>query len=137
MAGMLYIVGVGPGHHDHMTRKARQAIERSDTIVGYATYVNLVEDLIGGKDVYSYAMTQEVERARQCIDLAESGRVVSLVSSGDPGIYGMAGLIYEMAGRVRLEPRHRPSRGDNSRRLGAQLLLGHSGLAADDRLCRP
>ena len=95
MAGKLYIVGVGPGSHDHMTFKARDAIAESDTIVGYDTYVNLVQDLIEGKTVYRYAMTQEVERARQCIDLAKSGKIVSLVSSGDPGIYGMAGLIYE------------------------------------------
>ena len=95
MAGKLYIVGVGPGHHDHMTFRAKQVIEESDTIVGYTTYVNLVENLIPGKDVYRYAMTQEVERAQQCIDLAKEGKTVSLVSSGDPGIYGMAGLIYE------------------------------------------
>ena len=96
MAGKLYIVGVGPGHHDHMTFRAKQVIEESDTIVGYETYVDLVSDLIEGKDVYRYAMTQEVERAHQCIDLAKSGKTVSLVSSGDPGIYGMAGLIYEI-----------------------------------------
>ncbi len=95
MAGKLFIVGVGPGHHDHMTFLARKVIEESDTIVGYETYVNLVQDLIDGKDVYRYAMTQEVERAHQCIDLAKAGKIVSLVSSGDPGIYGMAGLIYE------------------------------------------
>lgn len=95
LAGKLYIVGVGPGHHDHMTFRAKEVITESDTIVGYETYVNLVQDLIGGKTVYRYAMTQEVERARQCIELAESGKIVSLVSSGDPGIYGMAGLIYE------------------------------------------
>ena len=95
MAGKLFIVGVGPGHHDHMTFRAKEVIAQSDTIVGYETYVNLVKDLIGGKTVYRYAMTQEVERAQQCIDLARSGKVVSLVSSGDPGIYGMAGLIYE------------------------------------------
>lgn len=105
MSGKLYIVGVGPGHHDHMTYRAKQAIDESDTIVGYATYVNLVEDLIQDKDVYSYAMTQEVERAHQCIDLAKSGRVVSLVSSGDPGIYGMAGLIYEMLAKSGWDPR--------------------------------
>lgn len=93
--GKLYIVGVGPGHHDHMTFRAKEAIAQSDTIIGYETYVNLVSDLIDGKDVYRYAMTQEVERARQCIDLAKSGKIVSLISSGDPGIYGMAGLIYE------------------------------------------
>ncbi|PIW33308.1 MAG: precorrin-3B C(17)-methyltransferase [Nitrosopumilales archaeon CG15_BIG_FIL_POST_REV_8_21_14_020_37_12] len=95
MTGKLYIVGVGPGHHDHMTFRAKQVIAESDTIVGYETYVNLVQDLIEEKTVYRYAMTQEVERAHQCIDLAKSGKIVSLVSSGDPGIYGMAGLIYE------------------------------------------
>ncbi|MDH3191077.1 MAG: precorrin-3B C(17)-methyltransferase [Nitrosopumilus sp.] len=95
MNGKLYIVGVGPGHHDHMTFRAKQVINESDTIVGYETYVNLVQDMIEGKTVYRYAMTQEVERAHQCIDLAKSGKIVSLVSSGDPGIYGMAGLIYE------------------------------------------
>ncbi|MDE0266676.1 MAG: precorrin-3B C(17)-methyltransferase [Thaumarchaeota archaeon] len=95
MAGKLFIVGVGPGHHDHMTFRAKEAIAQSDTIVGYETYVNLVKGLIDGKTVYRYAMTQEVERAQQCIDLARSGKTVSLVSSGDPGIYGMAGLIYE------------------------------------------
>ena len=94
MVGKLFIVGVGPGHHDHMTKRARTVIEESNTIVGYETYVNLVQDLIDGKDVYRYAMTQEVERARQCIELAKEGKIVSLVSSGDPGIYGMAGLIY-------------------------------------------
>lgn len=93
--GKLYIVGVGPGHHDHMTFRAKEVIAQSDTIVGYETYVNLVADLIEGKTIYRYAMTQEVERAHQCIDLAKSGKIVSLVSSGDPGIYGMAGLIYE------------------------------------------
>ncbi len=96
MAGKLYIVGVGPGHHDHMTFRAKQVIEESNTIVGYETYVNLVEDLIEGKEVHRYAMTQEVERAHQCIELAKEGKIVSLVSSGDPGIYGMAGLIYEV-----------------------------------------
>ena len=104
MTGKLFIVGVGPGHHDHMTYRAKQAISESDTIVGYETYVNLVQDLIKGKDVYRYAMTQEVERAHQCIDLAKSGKIVSLVSSGDPGIYGMAGLIYETLAEQGWEP---------------------------------
>lgn len=104
MAGKLFIVGVGPGHHDHMTFRAEEAIAQSDTIVGYETYVNLVKDLIEGKTVYRYAMTQEVERAQQCIDLARSGRTVSLVSSGDPGIYGMAGLIYETLAQAGWDP---------------------------------
>jgi len=105
LVGKLYVVGVGPGHHDHMTFRAKQVIEESDTIVGYETYVNIVQDLIDGKDVYRYAMTEEVERARQCIDLAKSGKIVSLVSSGDPGIYGMAGLIYEMLAESGWDPK--------------------------------
>ena len=106
MTGKLYIVGVGPGHHDHMTFRAKKVIEESDTIVGYETYVNIVQDLIDGKDIYRYAMTQEVERAHQCIDLAKSGKIVSLVSSGDPGIYGMAGLIYEMLAESDWDPKN-------------------------------
>jgi len=106
LEGKLYIVGVGPGHHDHMTYRAKQVIEESDTIVGYETYVNIVQDLIEGKDVYRYAMTQEVDRAHQCIDLAKSGKIVSLVSSGDPGIYGMAGLIYEMLAESDWDPKN-------------------------------
>jgi len=106
LTGKLYIVGVGPGHHDHMTFRAKQVIIESDTIVGYETYVNLVQDLIKGKDVYRYAMTQEVERAHQCIDLAKEGKIVSLVSSGDPGIYGMAGLIYETLAESGWEPKN-------------------------------
>jgi len=106
LTGKLYIVGVGPGHHDHMTFRAKKVIEESDTIVGYETYVNIVQDLIDGKDIYRYAMTQEVERAHQCIDLAKSGKIVSLVSSGDPGIYGMAGLIYEMLAESGWDPKN-------------------------------
>jgi len=94
--GRLYVVGVGPGHHDHMTFRARQAIEESEIIVGYDTYVSLIDDLIQGKEVYRYPMTQEVDRANQAIEFAEKGKIVSLVSSGDPGIYGMVGLIYEI-----------------------------------------
>ena len=105
MTGKLYVVGVGPGHHDHMTFRAKKVIEESDTIVGYTTYVRLVEDLIDGKDVYRYDMTQEVERAQQCIKLAKGGKIVSLVSSGDPGIYGMAGLIFEMLAESGWDPK--------------------------------
>lgn len=92
----MYVVGVGPGHHDHMTFRAKEVIQESQIIVGYDTYVTLVEDLIEGKEVFRYPMTQEVDRANQAIQFAENGKIVSLVSSGDPGIYGMVGLIYEI-----------------------------------------
>jgi precorrin-3B C17-methyltransferase len=94
--GKLFIVGVGPGHHDQMTYRAKQVIEESEIIIGYDTYISLIENLVSGKEVYRYAMTQEVDRANQAIHFAEQDKIVSLVSSGDPGIYGMAGLIYEI-----------------------------------------
>ncbi|MEE8132523.1 MAG: precorrin-3B C(17)-methyltransferase [Nitrososphaerales archaeon] len=94
--GKLYVVGIGPGYEEHMTPRAKQCVEESGVIIGYETYIALVEHLIKGKEVHAYAMTQEVERANQAIELAESGRTVSLVSSGDAGIYGMAGLVYEV-----------------------------------------
>jgi precorrin-3B C17-methyltransferase len=94
--GKLNVVGIGPGHHDHMTFRAKQAIQDSEVIIGYDTYVSLIEDIIDGKEVYRYPMTQEVDRANQAIEFAENGKVVSLVSSGDPGIYGMIGLVYEI-----------------------------------------
>ena len=97
---------MGPGNNDHMTFRAKKVLSESDIIIGYETYVNLVSDLIEGKTVYRYAMTQEVERAHQCIDLAKSGKNVSLVSSGDPGIYGMAGLIYETLAEGGWDPKN-------------------------------
>ena len=94
--GKLYVVGLGPGHHDHMTFRAKQAIEESEVIIGYETYVSLIDNIINGKEVYRYPMTQEVDRANQAIEFAQGGKIVSLVSSGDPGIYGMIGLVYEI-----------------------------------------
>ena len=84
--GKLYVGGIGPGYEEHMTPRAKHCIEESDVIVGYETYVALVAHLIKGKEVHAYAMTQEVERANQAIELAEKGRTVSLVSSGDAGL---------------------------------------------------
>src|SRR6476660_2495391 len=94
--GKLFVVGLGPGHHDQMTFRAKEVINQSDIVIGYDTYITLIERLIEGKEVYRYPMTQEVERANQAIEFAEKGKIVSLVSSGDPGIYGMIGLIYEI-----------------------------------------
>jgi precorrin-3B C17-methyltransferase len=120
--GKLYVVGLGPGSHDHMTYRAKQVIEESEVIIGYDTYVSLVEDLIAGKEVYRYAMTQEVDRANQAIDLAEKGRIVSVVSSGDPGIYGMVGLIYEILAQKGW------NRNDNSSSIYVECVPGVSSL---------
>ncbi|QXE86050.1 cobyric acid synthase [Geomonas nitrogeniifigens] len=93
----LYVVGIGPGGLNHMTFEARQAIEDADVIVGYQAYLDFIQPLLAGKLLYSSGMMREVERCSQALAVAASGKTVALVSSGDAGIYGMAGLALELA----------------------------------------
>jgi precorrin-3B C17-methyltransferase len=81
------------------TRRAEEAIRASDCAVGYTHYVELVADLTAGKEIIATGMTQEVERCRLALERVKQGRTVALVSSGDPGVYGMAGLALELAAR--------------------------------------
>ena len=96
MTGTLYVVGFGPGHEDHITDRAKQALRESDYVIGYKTYMELVAPLIQGKDVISTGMSEEVSRAQAAVKQAERGKTVSVISSGDAGVYGMAGLVYEV-----------------------------------------
>ncbi|MBQ7703369.1 MAG: precorrin-3B C(17)-methyltransferase [Firmicutes bacterium] len=93
----IYVVGIGPGGQEYMTPQAAEAIKASDAVVGYTVYVKLIEHLTEGKEVVSTAMRGEVERARIALDMALEGKTVSFVSSGDAGVYGMAGLMREVA----------------------------------------
>lgn len=95
-ANKLYIIGTGPGSIEHITPYAREAIRRSDVIVGYGTYLDLIQELIKDKEIVSTGMTQEIERCKKAVELALSGKTVSVISGGDPGIYGMAGLVLEL-----------------------------------------
>ena len=79
-----------------MTPKAIKAMEASDIIVGYNTYIALVKDLIKDKEVVGNGMRQEVDRCQKAVDLAAEGHQVAVISSGDPGVYGMAGLVLEL-----------------------------------------
>ncbi|MDD7266673.1 MAG: precorrin-3B C(17)-methyltransferase [Lachnospiraceae bacterium] len=101
----LYVVGFGPGKKEYMTEQAIAALEQAEVIVGYTTYVNLIKEYFPGKTYEVTAMRKEVERCQQAIDLAQAGRDVAMISSGDSGIYGMAGIIYQLAeGRdIRIE----------------------------------
>jgi precorrin-3B C17-methyltransferase len=94
--GKLLLVGFGPGNHDHLTFRARAAIGEAEVVIGYRTYVRLVRDLIQGKEVHYTGMTEELVRARKAVDFAYAGRKVALISSGDVGIYGMAGPALEI-----------------------------------------
>lgn len=94
--GKLFLVGIGPGSYEHMTLKAREAIEQSEVVVGYTTYIKLIEPFLHTKEVIATGMGAEVERANTAISLAREGKKVVFVSSGDSGIYGMAGLVGEI-----------------------------------------
>lgn len=94
---MISVVGIGPGGKQGMTLQAIEAIEKADVIVGYVTYTRLIQDMIGSKEVVSNGMRAEVERCQEAIDIARTGKHVAVISSGDAGIYGMAGLIYELS----------------------------------------
>lgn len=89
-------MSLGPGFHEYMIPKAREALEQSDLIVGYKTYIALIQSLYPDKAFFVKGMRQEFERARVAIEEAMNGKWVSLISSGDVGIYGMAGLVFDI-----------------------------------------
>lgn len=93
----IFVVGLGPGGRDEITPLALAALERCDVIVGYSVYIDLVNEILPGKDARPFPMKHEVERCRSALALAQSGLVVGVVSSGDPGVYGMAGVMLEVA----------------------------------------
>jgi precorrin-3B C17-methyltransferase len=94
--GKLFLVGFGPGNHDHLTFRAKHAIGEAEVVIGYRTYIRLVRELIEGKEIHYTGMTEELERARKAVDFAYAGRRVALISSGDVGVYGMAGPALEI-----------------------------------------
>ncbi len=94
--GRIMLVGLGPGSHAHLTARARAAIAEADTVIGYVTYIRLVADLLDGKEVIRKSMTEELDRAIEAFERARAGRKVALISSGDAGVYGMAGPTFEV-----------------------------------------
>ena len=91
------VVGLGPGAGRDLTGRAREALERADLIVGYTAYIALIRADLPDKEMLSTGMRREVDRCRAAVEAAASGKDVAMVCSGDSGIYGMAGLIYEVA----------------------------------------
>ena len=96
MTGKISVVGIGPGNISEMTPKARLMIDAADVIVGYKTYIELISEITAGKKILASGMRQEVQRAQIAIDTAQKNLNVAVISSGDAGIYGMAGLLLEM-----------------------------------------
>ena len=103
--GHLFVVGIGPGNPEGMTGQAAAALESSDTIIGYSVYNDLVKPYYPDKRYLTTPMTGEEARCRMAIEEARAGHTVALICSGDPGVYGMAGLVLELAGNEKEDGR--------------------------------
>jgi precorrin-3B C17-methyltransferase len=133
------VVGIGPGGVLDRTRRAEEAIARSQVVVGYGPYLEQIVDLTRGKEILSSGMTREVERCRAALKRAQEGATVALVSSGDPGIYGMAGLALELAAAegftapIEIVPGV-SSANAAAAKFGAPLMLDYATISLSDLL---
>lgn len=91
------MVGLGPGDEAFLTPQAAQALQTADVVIGYSTYIRLIQPLLHDQTVLASGMKKEIDRAQAAVTLALEGKHVAVVSSGDPGVYGMAGLVLEVA----------------------------------------
>ena len=103
MTGRLHVVGFGPGGKEHMTFKAAEVIENADVVTGYTTYVNMIKPYFPDKTYKATGMMKEVDRCKMAIEDAMEGKDVAMISSGDSGIYGMAGIIYQLADEMKAD----------------------------------
>lgn len=96
------MVGIGPGATDEISQKALNVLKSAETIVGYKLYIDLIADIVKNKRIIASTMRKEIERVQLAIQEAQSGKTVCIISSGDPGVYGMAGLVLEMVSKENL-----------------------------------
>ncbi|KCZ71788.1 precorrin-3B C17-methyltransferase [Candidatus Methanoperedens nitroreducens] len=96
LQGKLYIVGIGPGSIEHLTKKAKDALLESEYVIGNGTYLDQIADVIKNAKIIRSGMGGEVERARRAVFLSRD-HVVSIISGGDANVYGMAGIVFEVA----------------------------------------
>lgn len=127
--GRLAVVGTGPGSEKWLTPEVAAMVARAEDVVGYGLYLDLLGARINGKARHEFALGEEEARVRAALDLAAAGRSVALVSSGDPGIYAMASLVFEL-----IERGDRP----DWRRIDIKIAPGISALqAAASRIGAP
>jgi len=100
---MLYIIGTGPGDPDYMAPRAKDVLKNVKTVAGYSTYLDLIKDIIKNKKIISTTMTKEVQRVEMAIDEALNKNPCALISGGDSGIYAMAGLVFEICKKKKIE----------------------------------
>ena len=102
--GKIDVIGIGPGGKPYMSLECLEAIKNADVLIGYKTYVKLVADMLEGKEVLQTGMRKEVDRCKWAIEKAQAGHHVALISSGDAGVYGMAGLVLELVKNIENPP---------------------------------
>ena len=119
--GRLAVIGTGPGAAAWRTAEAARELRNAEAVVGYDLYLDLIADLTAGKNLHAFALGEEEERVRHALMLAAEGQRVALVSSGDPGIYAMASLVFEV-----LEQADDP----RMRRLDVTIVPGLSAMQA-------
>lgn len=117
--GKITAVGLGPGGPEDMTPRALKAIQEAEVIAGYTPYIKLIEPLVGDREIIGTGMMQEVDRCRLAVESAAAGKNTIIVSSGDSGVYGMAGLILELLEQY--DAAHRPK---------AEIIAGLSAVNA-------
>ncbi len=131
----LYVIGIGPGGMDHITYKAVKAIKESKVLVGYTPYIDYLGDLSLGKEIYSTGMTKEIERCQLAIDKAKEGKITSIISTGDAGLYGMAGPILELAEDIEVEVIPGVTAGFSAAaELGAPIMHDYVSISLSDLL---
>ncbi|MDR0931696.1 MAG: precorrin-3B C(17)-methyltransferase [Victivallales bacterium] len=99
--GEIYAIGIGPGNSELLTLQALNTLSKCTVVIGYKLYLELLGDLLNGKKIIAGTMGQEIERCREALECSLAGEVVGVVSSGDSGVYGMAGLLFELGGKER------------------------------------
>lgn len=135
--GKIYVVGMGPGNKENMTFRAYKAMEDSDILIGHKTYISLVEDMFSHKELVRSAMKKEVARCEDTLRLAQDGKIVSLISSGDAGVYGMAGIMLEVAAGSGVEVEIVPgvtSANASGSVVGAPIMHDHATISLSDLL---
>ncbi|HCJ59040.1 MAG TPA: precorrin-3B C(17)-methyltransferase, partial [Clostridiaceae bacterium] len=99
----LYVVGIGPGGRENMTLRAVEVIKKCHVLVGYTPYIKYLEELADGKEIFSTGMTGEIQRCKIAVEKVREGKDTAIISTGDAGLYGMAGPILELREEIEVE----------------------------------
>lgn len=137
MQGKVYVVGIGPGSLEHMSIKAQKVLNDVDVIIGHKTYINLVKEHFPTKEFVKSGMKREVERCNETISIAENGKNIALISSGDAGVYGMAGILLEIATTKGMEVEVIPgitSSNASASVVGAPIMHDHATISLSNLL---